>query len=87
MSEKQESKKYVPKAFAFKKIKKKRCKMCINKIDVVDYKDANFLKNYITERGKIVPRRVSGNCAKHQRIITRAIKKSREAGFLPFQID
>ena len=73
--------------FVFKRIKKKRCKLCSGRIKVVDYKDVDFLKNYVTERGKIIPRRVSGNCAKHQRIVTRAVKKSREAGFLPFTVD
>jgi len=73
--------------FGFKRIKRKRCKLCTGKIKSVDYKDVDFLKNYVTERGKIIPRRVSGNCAKHQRLVTRAVKQSREAGFLPFTID
>jgi len=75
------------KGFVFKRIKKKRCKLCTRKINSVDYKDADFMKNYITDRGKIIPRRVSGNCAKHQRMVTRAVKKSREAGFLPFTVE
>lgn len=70
--------------FVFKKIRKKRCRLCGNKIVFVDFKDVEFLKNFITERAKIIPRRISGNCAKHQRMVTRAIKKSREAGLLPF---
>jgi len=72
------------KAFPFKRIKKKRCKLCLQKLDVLDYKNSDFLKNYITERGKIIPRRINGCCAKHQRLVMRTIKKSREAGFLPF---
>jgi small subunit ribosomal protein S18 len=70
--------------FPFKRIKKKRCKICTQKLDVLDFKNADFLRNYITERGKIIPRRISGCCAKHQRLVMRTIKKSRESGFLPF---
>jgi small subunit ribosomal protein S18 len=74
------------KTFLFKRIRKKRCKLCGNKIVSVDFKDTEFLKNFITERAKIIPRRISGNCAKHQRIVMRAIKKAREAGLLPFTV-
>ena len=73
--------------FPFKRIKKKRCKLCTQKMEVVDFKNVDFLRNYITERGKIIPRRISGACAKHQRTIMRAIKKSREAGFVPFSAE
>ncbi len=72
------------KGFVFKRIRKKRCKLCSRKVKSADFKDVGFLRNYITERGKIIPRRVSGNCARHQRMVTRAVKKAREAGFLPF---
>ncbi len=74
------------KTFVFKRIRKKRCRLCSNKIIFVDFKDVEFLKNFITERAKIIPRRISGNCAKHQRMVMRAIKKSREAGLLPFTV-
>ncbi len=87
MADKQMNKRFFEKSLAFKRIKKRKCKLCSNKIEVVDYKNIEFLKNYITERGKIIPRRVNGNCAKHQRIITKAIKKAREVGFLPFQAE
>ncbi len=87
MFDKQAGKKFIDKSLAFKRIKKRKCKLCSNKIKVVDYKNVEFLKNYITERGKIIPRRVNGNCAKHQRIITKVIKKAREVGFLPFQAE
>jgi len=70
--------------FMFKRVRKKRCKLCTLKRDVVDFKDVDFIKSYITERGKIIPRRVTGNCAKHQRTITKAVKKSREAGLVAF---
>lgn len=70
--------------FVFKRAKKKRCKLCTAGKDTVDYKDVDFLRGFITDRGKIIPRRVTGNCAKHQRAVTRTVKKSREAGLLPF---
>lgn len=65
-------------------LKKKVCKFCIDKIDVVDYKDANKLRRYLTERGKIIPRRISGNCTYHQRKMAKAIKRARTANILPF---
>ncbi len=60
------------------------CNFCVDKMDHVDYKDVNRLRKYVTERGKILPRRVSGNCAKHQRMLTEAIKKSRVVALLPY---
>ena len=55
-----------------------------DKINQIDYKDVALLKKYITERGKILPRRVSGNCAIHQREVTKAIKRARQVAFLPY---
>lgn len=63
--------------------KKKVCKFCTQKA-VADYKNSDFLRRFITERGKILPRRITGTCAKHQRALTREIKKSRVLGLLPF---
>ncbi|KAB2951828.1 30S ribosomal protein S18 [Heliorestis acidaminivorans] len=60
------------------------CFFCVDKIDNVDYKEVGKLRKYITERGKILPRRVSGCCAKHQRQLTQAIKRSRHVALLPF---
>lgn len=60
------------------------CRFCVDKAQHIDYKDIARLHNYITERGKILPRRVSGNCAKHQRMLTEAIKKSRVVALLPY---
>lgn len=60
------------------------CRFCVDKAEYIDYKDTAKLRNYITERGKILPRRVSGNCAKHQRMLTEAIKKSRVVALLPY---
>ncbi|AEJ41964.1 30S ribosomal protein S18 [Sulfobacillus acidophilus TPY] len=59
----------------------------MDKIDHVDFKEATRLRRYITERGKILPRRISGNCAKHQRQLTVAIKRSRIMALLPFTIE
>ena len=56
--------------------RKKICSFCANKNEVIDYKDINKLKKHVTEKGKILPRRVSGNCAKHQREMTKEIKKA-----------
>lgn len=60
------------------------CRMCVDKVDKIDYKDVNLLQRYITERGKIIPSRISGNCASHQRQLTRAIEKARIMALLPF---
>ena len=64
--------------------KKKVCVFCVDKVDHIDYKDTAKLRRYISERGKIVPRRISGNCAKHQRQLTVAIKRARQIALLPF---
>ncbi|MDU4961278.1 MAG: 30S ribosomal protein S18 [Sporomusaceae bacterium] len=64
--------------------KKKICSFCVDKIKDIDYKEVPKLRRYITERGKILPRRISGNCAKHQRQVTLAIKRARNIALLPF---
>ena len=64
--------------------RKKICKFCAEHTDFVDYKDSNSLRYFLTERGKVVPRRISGNCAKHQRLLTAAIKRGRMIALLPF---
>jgi small subunit ribosomal protein S18 len=63
--------------------KKKVCKFCIQKLKI-DYKDADSLRRFITERGKILPRRITGTCAKHQRALAAAIKQARIIALLPF---
>ncbi|OQY34861.1 MAG: 30S ribosomal protein S18 [Spirochaetaceae bacterium 4572_59] len=63
--------------------KKKVCKFCTNKMEV-DYKKPDSLRRFITERGKILPRRITGTCAKHQRMLTTEIKRSRALALLPF---
>jgi len=68
-----------------KKIFRKRpCKFCLDKVESIDYLDYQKFQKFITERGKIVPSRISGSCAKHQRRLARAIKKARIASLLPF---
>ena len=64
--------------------RKKVCSFCVDKVEVIDYKDVAKLRRYITERGKILPRRISGNCAEHQRQVTVAIKRARNIALLPF---
>ncbi|MBS5856065.1 MAG: 30S ribosomal protein S18 [Lachnospiraceae bacterium] len=71
---------------SFKKMpRKKVCAFCQEKIDQIDYKDVNRLKKYISEGGKILPRRMSGTCAAHQRLLATAIKRARIAALLPFK--
>lgn len=69
------------------KKKRKNCSFCADKIEVIDYKDAQKLRKYLTEAGKILPRRITGNCAKHQRLLARAVKRAREASLLPYVFD
>ncbi len=66
--------------------RKKVCRFCANKAKI-DYKDADALRRYMTERGKILPRRITGTCAKHQREVARAIKRARSISLLPYVAD
>ena len=70
-----------------KSFKMKYCKFCLEKIGFVDYKDDKRLGRFITDRGKIVPRRVSGTCSRHQKQITIAVKRARILALLPFASD
>lgn len=73
---------------AAKKVaRKKICKLCLDRVEAVDYKDERRLYRAITDRGKIVPRRVSGNCNRHQAQITRAVKRARILALIPFEGD
>lgn len=65
--------------------RKKVCKFCVEKIDAIDYKDVGLLRQFVAERGKIVPRRLTGVCTPHQRRLTTAIKQARNIALLPFQ--
>ena len=67
--------------------RKKVCAFCADKSKGIDYKDINKLKKYITDRGKILPRRISGNCSKHQRELTIAIKRARQVALLPYSAE
>ena len=63
--------------------RKKVCSFCVDKIDYIDYKDSAKLRRFLSERGKILPRRTTGTCAKHQRQLTTAIKRARHVALLP----
>ena len=67
--------------------RKKVCAFCVNKSKVIDYKDVAMLRHYISERGKILPRRQTGTCSMHQRMVANAIKKARIMALLPFKAD
>ncbi|HEV8437387.1 MAG TPA: 30S ribosomal protein S18 [Methylomirabilota bacterium] len=62
--------------------RRKVCKFCIDKVGLIDYKDVRRLKSFVSERGKITPRRISGSCARHQRQLTRAIRRARTVALL-----
>ena len=64
--------------------RRKVCAFCVDKVEHVDYKDAAKLRKYMSERGKILPRRMTGTCAKHQRQLTEAIKRARHIALLPY---
>jgi small subunit ribosomal protein S18 len=64
--------------------RRKVCRFCADSSLVIDYKEPKTLRHFITERGKIIPRRISGTCARHQRMLTRAIKRARTIALLPF---
>jgi len=66
--------------------RRKVCRFCADKSAVIDYKDAGTLKLFLTERGKIIPRRISGNCAQHQRQVATAIKRGRQLALLPYTV-
>ncbi len=67
-----------------RRMKRKSCSFCVDKVEDINYKDIAKIRKYISERAKILPRRISGNCAKHQRQLTRAIKRARHIALLPY---
>ncbi|UFS63171.1 30S ribosomal protein S18 [Sulfurimonas sp. HSL-1656] len=69
-----------------RKYKKRYCKYCEAKVDFIDYKDASSLKHSLSERYKIMPRRLTGNCKRHQDMVTIAIKRARSAAIIPYTI-
>lgn len=70
---------------SYKQPKRKVCSFCVDKVETIDYKDVNKLRKYVTEKGKILPSRQTGVCAKHQRELARAIKRARVMSLLPFK--
>ena len=64
--------------------RKKVCQFCADKTETIDYKDVEKLRKYITDKGKILPKRITGTCAMHQRQVTRAIKRARIVALLPY---
>lgn len=73
----------------FQKNRKRRkvCSFCVDKVNDIDYKDISKLRKFMSDRGKILPRRTTGVCAKHQRQLTEAIKRARHLAFLPYSAD
>ena len=67
--------------------RRKVCQFCVDKATFSDYKDTAKLRHYLSERGKILPRRVTGTCAKHQRALTTAVKRARNLALLPYSMD
>ncbi|MBR2868217.1 MAG: 30S ribosomal protein S18 [Clostridia bacterium] len=70
-----------------KKGRRKVCSFCVEKVECIDYKDVNKLNKFTSDRAKILPRRVTGTCAKHQRELTTAIKRARQIALLPYTSD
>ena len=64
--------------------RRKVCKFCVDKVDLVDFNDVRRLRSFVSERGKITPRRISGSCARHQRQLTRAIRRARTVALVPY---
>lgn len=65
-------------------VRKKKCKFCLDRVEHIDYKDERRLRRFMTDRGKITPRRITGTCAKHQRMLSIAVKRARMIALVPF---
>lgn len=70
--------------YIYRRPRRKVCAFCVDKVENIDYKEVDKLKKYTSERGKILPRRTTGTCSKHQRLLTRAIKRARYLALLPY---
>lgn len=70
----------------FRKPRKKVCALCAEKVDGIDYKDLEKVKKFVSDKGKILPRRVTGTCAKHQRKVVEAIQRTRHIALLPYSV-
>ena len=66
------------------KFKRRVCRLCQDNLKTIDYKKSEILVRFVSNKGKILPRRLSGSCAKHQRVVAKAVKRSRAAGFMPY---
>ncbi len=83
-----EENKTAPVKKAFKRTSRKKvCVFCQEKVEAIDYKDVNRLKKFVTESGKMLPRRMSGTCAKHQRVPSKGTKRTKVSPFLPFKAE
>ncbi len=71
---------------SYRRPRKKVCNFCVEKIDEIDYKDVEKLKKYVSDKGKILPRRITGTCAKHQRKVREAIQRARHIALLPYTV-
>lgn len=71
-------------AYKRRRKKVKKCRLCEMELDYVDYKDTRLLSEFLTDKGKIIPKRLTGNCSKHQRMVKIAIKRARQMGLLPY---
>ncbi|HNY37177.1 MAG TPA: 30S ribosomal protein S18 [Petrotogaceae bacterium] len=70
-----------------RKMPNKKCKLCAMKIQYIDYKDLNMLGDFVSEKGKIMPKRINGNCAKHQRMVRNAVQRARHMCLVPYTKD
>lgn len=70
-----------------KRSSRKVCQFCVEKVDYIDYKEVGRLRRFVSERGKILPRRLTGTCAKHQRALTDALERARQIALLPYTAD
>ena len=87
MADKVEEKKFDRPARGARKGRRKVCQFCVDRVDAIDYKDVARLRRFVSERAKILPRRVTGTCARHQRDLTTAIKRARQIALVPFVTD
>lgn len=78
------SKSKAKKASKYKRVKRKVCNFCVDQVEGIDYKNVTKLRKFISDRGKILPRRTTGTCAGHQRVLANAIKRARHIALLPF---
>lgn len=76
-----------PRTNDMRRPRRRVCKFCAAKVKAIDYKDSGLLKNFLSDRAKIMPRRLSGTCSRHQRALAHSVKRARILGFLPFTVN